>query len=454
MPLRKRHVRRIVAAGLAVLVLGALGTLAIWGVWFRRGGYDRALVALLESHLRCRATVAGARPTGLGAAEAAQVALAWEAAGGRLVLSLSRLTAKSGERSSPPGPDAAGAAAGGGLALPGAAGPWDVAAEAGDLRLEGPRPLEVLSALNQRLVQAEGRLPVQSLRVEALRLALETDRLAVTDLAQVEADTNKKGFIAVRFMRRSAPGGKPSEAPDAVLNLKPASPEGIFNGFTADVGGFPAHRVVLKGTRRGRPGAENAGGLIDLDVDWPAAGRKAVYVELSARGLALTDWTAAMPGGPVAGSAELVAIWRRPPAKPGELEVRLTVRQGRLSAEALRWLEGLPAGLCAAAGSRKEPLDFEALAIEIFATGDRARFAARADLFGRIPLVEGRLFGRPVPLVWASPRPFDAAALERAVLDALAPPGKALAGPGYGDGSSLRFDKPPVAPGAAPGPKP
>ncbi len=420
MPLRKRHVRRIVAAGLAVVVLGALGTLAIWGVWFRRGGYDRKLVALLESHLRCRATVAGARPTGLGAAEASEVTLAWEAAGGRLALRLQDVEARAAEEP----------------------GRWTVAAREGGLTFCGPRPLETLAALNQRLVQPEGPLPVQSLRVAALRLALETDRLAVTDLVQVEADANKKGFVAVRFMRRSAPGGKPSEAPDAVLNLRPTSPEGIFNGFTADVGDFPARQVALAGTPRGRSGAENAAGLIDVDVDWPAAGRKAVSVELSARGLALADWTAAVPGGPVAGSAELIVIWRRPPAKPGELEVRLTARDGRLSAETLRWLEGLPGGLCAAAASRKEPLDFEALEIDVYAAGGRARFLGKADLFGRIPLVEGRLFGRPVPLLWASPATFDAAALQRAVLDALAPRDRALAG------------KPPVAPGVAPGPKP
>lgn len=305
MPLRKRHVRRFLALALMVCVLGTLGALAIYGFWFRGGGYDQALKAELETRLRCQATVAGVRPTGLGTAEASEVALTWEAAGGRLVLGLSRLAAKACETP----------------------GQWDVSADGGILRLEGPRPLETLSALNQRLVQADGPTPVRSLSVDTLRVVLETDRIAVTDIARAEADVNRKGFAAVRFMRLAGPNGQPNEAPDAVLNLRPASPEGVFNGFTADVGDFPARRIVSQRSR-----TKNAKGKIDVDVDWPATGRKPVFIEIGARELEMADWTGSVPGGPVAGTLEVTLVYRKAREKRAELDVRLTVRDGRMSA--------------------------------------------------------------------------------------------------------------------------
>jgi len=406
MPLRKRHVRRSVALGLGVLVLGGLGWLAVWGVWLQGGGYDHDVAAALKARLRCRTvTVTGARPTGLDVAEATKVSLEWEAAGGRLVFDLDGVSAQSGGESKA----------------------WDVAAATGTLRLEGPRPMETLAALNQRLVQDEGATALGHLRVGTLAWTLEPDRLAASDYVTAEATAEEDGRMVVRMRRRGdvavtpATRAAPGEKPEIVLSLRPTSPEGIFGGLTIDVRRFPASRIVLKGAAA--PPAQ-VKGLIGVSVDWPADPGEAAFLELSARGLTLADWTSTIPGGPAAGTADLDVLYRRPPNKPAEWEVLFNLRNGRLTVDTLRWMEGLPGGLHAAAAQHTEAMKFGVLSGGLRSIGAAAHFTGKTDPFGHVVLTSGRLFGRLLPLVWAPTTPFDGAAFKDAILEPIAPAAK------------------------------
>jgi hypothetical protein len=101
MPLRKKHVRFILAGVLTAAVLVPLAALVLYGFRMSGDAMARDLAARLESRLHAGAQVTGVRPTGPCSATIDRVELTWAAAGGRLVLVLEDLTA---ERNASVGP--------------------------------------------------------------------------------------------------------------------------------------------------------------------------------------------------------------------------------------------------------------------------------------------------------------------------------------------------------------
>jgi hypothetical protein len=390
MPLRKKHVRRVLTVVLMAGVLGPLAALAVWGLWLR-GGMDNALKAQLESRLRCKAKVRGAKPAGLGAATVSEIEMTWEAGAGKLIFLLHGVDAKAGEE-----PET-----------------WNVTAASGSMDLSGPQPLETLAALNQRLVQADARQPIAAFNVEDLRLGLDTDRLIVTDRVKLESYAVKKGTFVVNLTRRAGPNGAPNESTEATVQLNAASPDGLFRAATVDVHGFPARQIVLKRGDARNDRSERAGVLDPVRLTWPAPGkgkRPPCQFDFTAQGLALADWTEGLRGGPVSGTADVAVAWKRESDKPAALDVSVTARDGRLEADALQALTTFPGGIFGAGKLLKGPVAYGRAAWVVRVTGNEARFMGDADLWGRIPLLEVRVFGYAVPVLWASSVPFDASA--------------------------------------------
>ena len=390
MPLRKKHVRRVLTVVLMAVVLGSLAALAVWGLWLR-GGMDGALAAQLESRLRCKAKVRGAKPAGLGAATVSEIEMTWEAGAGKLVLLVHDLDAKVGEDP----------------------GTWNVSAATGSLDISGPQPLETLEALNQRLVQADARQPISAFNVEDLRLGLDTDRLIVTDRVKLESYAVKKGTFVVNLTRLAGPGGTPNESTEATVRLNAASSDGLFQAATVDVHGFPARQIVLKRGNARNDRCERTGVLDPVRLTWPAPGkgkRPPCQFDFTAVGLALADWTEGVRGGPVSGTAEVAVAWKRESDRPAALDVSVMAQSGRLEADALQALAALPGGIFGAGKLLKGPVAYDRAAWTVRVAGNEAQFLGDADLWGRIPLVEVRVFGYAVPILWASSAPFDAAA--------------------------------------------
>jgi hypothetical protein len=401
MPLRKKHVRRVLTILLMIGVLGPLAALAVWGLWLR-GGMESALAAQIESRLRCKAKVRGAKPAGLGAATVSEIEMTWEAGAGKLVLLLRGIDAKAGEE-----PET-----------------WTVAAASGSLSLSGPQPLETLEALNQRLVQADARQPIAALNVEDLALSLDTDRLTVTDRVKLESYAVKKGTFIVNLTRRAGPGGAPNESTEATVQLNAASSDGLFRAATVDVHGFPARQIMLKGDAR----SDRAGILDPVRLTWPAPGkgkRPPCQFDFTAQGVSLADWTGGLRGGPVSGTAEIAVAWKRESNKPAVLDLGVLARDGRLEADALQALTALPGGIFGAGKLLKGPVTYDRAAWTMRVTGNEAQFMGDADLWGRIPLVETRVFGFAVPILWASSAPFDASAAWPRFEEGLVGPAKA-----------------------------
>jgi hypothetical protein len=390
MPLRKKHVRRVLTVVLMAGVLGPLAALAVWGLWLR-GGMDGALKAQLESRLRCKAKVRGAKPAGLGAATVSEIEMTWEAGAGKLIFLLHGVDAKAGEE-----PET-----------------WNVTAASGSMDLSGPQPLETLAALNQRLVQADARQPIAAFSVEDLRLGLDTDRLIVTDRVKLESYAVKKGTFVVNLTRRAGPNGAPNESTEATVQLNAASPDGLFRAATVDVHGFPARQIVLKRGDARNDRSERAGVLDPVRLTWPAPGkgkRPPCQFDFTAQGLALADWTEGLRGGPVSGTADVAVAWKRESDKPAALDVSVTARDGQLEADALQALTTFPGGIFGAGKLLKGPVAYGRAAWVVRVTGNEARFTGDADLWGRLPLLEVRVFGYAVPVLWASSVPFDVSA--------------------------------------------
>jgi len=390
MPLRKKHVRRALTVVLIVGVLGPLAALVVWGLWLR-GGLDDALKTQLESRLRCKAKVRGATPAGLGAGTVSEIELTWEAGGGKLVLLLHGVDAKAGEQVET----------------------CNVTAASGALDLTGPQPLETLAALNQRLVEADAKQPIAALNIDDLRIGLDMDRLIVTDRVKLEGSALRKGAFIVRLTRRTGPNGAPSESAEATIQLNTASTEGLFRSASADIHGFAARQIVLKGDIR-NDRSERAGTLDPVRLTWPSPGkggkRSPCQFDFTAQGLALADWTGGLRGGPVTGAAEVGVAWKKEWDKPATLDVSVASEDGRLEPDALQALAAFPGGIFGAGKLVKGPVAYGRAAWTVRATGTEARFLGDADLWGRIPLVEVRVFGYAVPILWASSAPFDASA--------------------------------------------
>jgi hypothetical protein len=397
MPLRKKHVRRLVLALLFVGVLGPLLAMIFYGLWLRGGAYGGAIETALASRLRCKAAVRSARPTGPAEAAARAVDLVWDTASGRLTLHLDDVTATS---------DAYG---------------WHVTAARGRLALESSHPAAALTALNQRLVQIDEASPIASMAVHRLTLRLDLGACtAETDVCAV-ARANAAAFHVLLF-----PAVEGAVGQIASLRFQPASPHGIFDGLKADVQRLPLRCYSAKqrfaakheSTPPTAEGATEIGiarvcGFLDLAADWrwPETHPAAATVQFAVHTLDPAPWTAALPGGPIRGEGTLEGTYTQPPDGPAEFEVNLAIERGSIHAATVRWLEGLPAHLNGLGAVLRDRIGFDRFAWRCRTVGDQGEFEGEADSYGRIPLLMTRLFGYDVPLLWASAKPFDAGRL-------------------------------------------
>jgi hypothetical protein len=399
MPLRRKHVQAVVLAALGLLVFVPLVAVAVWGLWVSGGGMDEDLEARLAVRLRCRATVRGARPTGLRTAACREVELAWTAGSGGLTL---RLEAVTGEKN--------------------VLG-WCLRAERGALALAGNEPHATLAALNQRLVRAEGEPPVVAVHVAALALDLDLADLVLKTECAALGLLEEGGTWEVTFRPagEDAPMARETGAGPALaaLALDLKSDRGVFRGLEAAFKGVPAARLVecVPGLR---PGGGKSAGTFDVTVRWqrpesgpaspgrgpasPGRSPAAAEVKVTGSGLALAEWTAGLPGGPVQGPVRLEASWTRTWPGPAALAVAVESDGGGvISAEALRWLqEALPtAGSC---GRLLDgPVGYDELAFRFHTIeGGQGTFHDGS----KETRILTRLFGEPVLLLWTGPEPF------------------------------------------------
>ena len=388
MPLRKKHVRRIVAALLVVGVLGPTIALFVYGVGMRGSAYGSAVAAELESHLRCKADVTNARPTGPSTAAAETVELAWATGQGTLTLRLDDLTAESNVYG------------------------WYVRAARGRLVLAGAGPAETLAALNQRLVQPAGSTRLMSLIVERIELVLDTSGRRLRTEVRAAAVSNMTTYTVSLYAPDTGkgPSAEAAEAkPLASLRLRPTSGRGVFESLKADAKGLP-----LGGA--GPSDVTDIHATMDLAADWGQTdGRtKASSVRLMLRGLDLAPWTRGTPGGPVTGTCDFALAYAQPAQGAPEADIFLDSGDGRISAATLGWLADLPAGLRAAPLAGAGMIDFDRITLRCRAAGGRGEFEASGA-----PLVATRFLGVPVPLLWSSGKPFEVREVWPAVRDAL-----------------------------------
>ena len=408
MPLRKKHVRRIVLALLAAGVLGPLVFLACYAAYTRGGAYGRAIEMELASRLRCEATVRGARPTGVATAAADSVDLVWTAGEGRLALHLDGIRA---ERNS---------------------FGWYVTAADGSLSLTGPAPWDTLAALNQRLVQAGGAAQLVAITANRLKVDLDLDTLKVESTARAVGLSNLSTFTLSLFppdqgaaRARAARDEADSFQPVAILRLNPSSDRGVFDGLRVEAKDVPLSTV----RRMLRTDSAPARGTADVSIawHWPEAKANAAgttSIRASAHKIDLAEWTQGIPGGPISGTAELAVTHARGRQGAPATAVVLTSGAGTLSDETLRWLAGLPAGLTAAGPISAKTIAFDRLALRCRIVGDRGQFEGPRDADGTIPILTCRMFGVDVPIVKAGTRTFDAAALWAVLKPVLVPAGE------------------------------
>jgi len=408
MPLRKKHVRRIVLALLAAGVLGPLVFLACYAAYARGGAYGRALEMELASRLRCEASVRGARPTGVSTAAADSVELTWTAGEGRLTLRLEDLEA---DRKSDG---------------------WYVAASNGEVSLSGPMPLETLSALNQRLVQVNRASPLAELSVCVVNIGLDLPPRRLQVYVGAIAQAKGEGY-AVTFLpdplRLSRFGRYPPEADVKTIGcmlLWPQSRNGVFAGLHAEM---RTRRPLLLIDER----EELADGTISvatmarvgellIDWHWPQAEAQSETFRVGLDQSDMARWTKSLPGGPITGTAEVAVTYAKGCQGSAVAEVLLTSGAGTLSEETLRWLAGLPAGLAAAGPIAAKTVAFDRLALRCRIVGDQGQFEGPRDATGAMPLVTCQVFGVDVPILKADGRTFDAAALWAALKPALISP--------------------------------
>jgi hypothetical protein len=386
MPLRKKHVRWILAGLLMAAVLVPLAALVLYGFRMSGDAMGRDLAAQLESRLRASAQVEGVRPTGPSTAVADEVTLTWKAGGGRLVLRLSGLKAESNVYG------------------------WYVRAARGRLTLEGPSPMETLAALNQRLIQPEGSTRLVSLVVERLDVRLNAGgRILRTEvLALALSRATAYDVTAYRPDAIKGPSRKLTASPLVSLRLNPASERGLFEYVKADFKGLPLGRPAKEAA--GVPAADFVAGKIDLDADYSAAASPASDAKARAvfHDLDLAMWTKNAPGGPLTGAAALTLAYDRKARGPEELRVDLESSGGSVTPAFLGWAETLPASLRAGKPAGPAAMEFDRLAVRCRIVGNRGWFEGPADPAGGVPLATSRLLGIDLPLLRAPSHPFDA----------------------------------------------
>ena len=398
MPLRKKHVRRITLALLVVGVLAPVAALVVYGLHVRGGAYGRAVEQTLASRLRCDATVLNARPTGPSTAVADGVRLAWTTADGNLTLNLEDLKAESNAYG------------------------WYVTAACGNLSLAGPDPQGALAALNQRLVQVKHPSQLMAINVERLSLALDLGFLTIERDARTFALSNMTVFVVSLFdpqVLKRATRNTLTEADRglgllATARLNPTSEKGVFDGLHAKMEDVPLASVRSMLVLPGAKADDETHGTADVTVDWhwPDADADTAAVTVTAHGIDLSQWTQGVPGGPVTGTADLDLRYAKPRQGPPALALHLESDGGAIKGETLVWLEGLRAGLDAAAGTDQvKAAPFDRLDTQFILVGNRAWYAGERDERGAIPMLTVRLFGVDVPLLRADTRPFDASGL-------------------------------------------
>jgi len=404
MPLRKQHVRRVLVALVMIVGLGVPAGLIAYGLHLGGGAYGRAIETALETRLRCEATVLGARPTGLTTAAADAVALSWTAAGGRLAFNLQDVEAIRN-------PDGVS---------------WTIQADQGRLTLVGADPSATLAAINQRLVQVEAGLPVNYLYVQRLDLALALGPVRVAAPVRLALFPDGEGLDA-RLLDPAGADRPTSEIdPDALrplarLRVAPTDEGGVFAGLHADLKDVPAD-ALRRALGLGKPSGKADGtARVTVDWHWPEADAEAATVSATVRGLDLAAWTAAAPGGPIEGAADLAVQYHRAGSGPAQVAVRLEAAEGAsVTGETLGWLDrlGWPVGVPGAAPEGRVPV--AQFGVGLLVSDGRGQLVGAADLWGGMRLATVRLLRYDVPVLRGAAGPFDAAAFWSAVRKALA----------------------------------
>jgi hypothetical protein len=405
MPLRKKHVRRIVAATVFVAVAVPLVALVVMALGLRGDAYSNAITAQLAARLHCDASVRGARPTGLSAAAADSLELSWQTPSGPVTFQLDNITAVRG----PAG--------------------WDVKADKGGLTLKVKDLREAMSVLNQRLVQpGKDGTPKITLTVSAFTVTIDSDLATAEEHGRLKIDRGIDTPIMARF-DPTGPAGTNSEKVKLIVHLNPHSPAGVLQVARVHVEHVPAGRFAACILGPDHP--KDLAGTVTVHATWACAGWEQPKqlasdptreVRLSAEGLDLAQWTAALPGGPI--RAKDVAldleyteeIGRRPLTV-----VSLAGGSGDLSPETLRWLEGLPAGL-KSRPSATDALDilFDRLEVRCHVQAGRGQFSGRLSRDGTIPILTDRSNANEPPVLGATGGTFDAAAFWSAISRSLA----------------------------------
>lgn len=408
MPLRKKHVRRIVVTLLVAGVVGPVAALVLYGLHVRGGAYGRAVEQALVWRLRCEASVIGCRPTGPSTAAADEVRLSWTTADGQLTLHLRGLEAESNVYG------------------------WYVRAACGRLSLTGADPPAALAALNQRLVQVEYPSQLMALAVERLQLSLRLGAVRIEREARGLALSNMTAFIVSLFepeamndaMRSTLTEAEADLGLLATVRLNPTSAKGVFDGLHVELTDVPLaaiRKALVRGGDKADTTDENVHGTANLAVNWhwPETDADTATVAASARGVDLSQWTRNLPGGPITGTADLDVRYAKSRQGSAALAVRLESEGGTVSGETLAWLDGLRAGLDAGSAARVGTAPFQRLSLRFNTVGDRGWYVGEKDEWGAIPILTARLFGVHVPLLQAGAQPFDASGLWPALSEGL-----------------------------------
>jgi hypothetical protein len=391
MPLRKKHVRRIVAAAVLLVVLAPLAALALYALSLRGDLYGRGVAKELASRLRCEADIRGARPTGPSSAAADGVDLTWDTGIGQVIFRLKNVTATR-------------TAAG-----------WQVLADQGRLEVQTQNLRETLEVWNQRMVQPAGADTALTVRVESFTVALATDVAACEERGVFEFGLGVATPLRARFHgENSAAGAKPGRFSLSV-HLDPRSGAGVFQVLNAHMEGVPANRLAR--FLLGREAPTVTAGTARIEMQWARAGWQSPgpsadlprHITVAAKGLDLAEWTPAIPGGPVRATADFGLDFTEADRGDDQLTVAVTAMDGAIGPETLRWLEELPMGLAAVHLPGHQAIAFDRLAVRCLVAGGRGRFETDHPM--QTELISGHLMGARVPLLVAPARPFDAAAL-------------------------------------------
>jgi hypothetical protein len=405
MPIRKKHVRRLIALAMGLLVLVPLSVLAGWALWLRGEGPARGLRQHLEARLRCTATVRGYEPEGLDRARLEELELRWDLGGGRVETTLSGIRAERQKT-----------------------GDWHLVAETGRLDVSGGSPRRTLDAWSQRLVQLDDvAIPLGRIEVSAFAVSVESRRLRLAEVGRLSLRELDEGTYAAEFDSSSdGDGDAAGRETDVEAVLAPGAASGVFRR--------------LEGRARGLTLGDLAAALPDWRLGTAPAGRVAVHyrwdpqagegaqggerLEVSGESLDLAPLTESLPGGSISGAADLRIVWVPTAADraKGGLSVSLSAAEtGLIGGGTLRWLEGLSPSFEGCGELVAGRIGYELLGLDV-QVGPRglARFERSAGSGDR-PLVTTRLFGEYVPLLWSGTETFDAAAAWAELRAGLAP---------------------------------